>query len=167
MLNKKQAKAILDLLKSKDLNTRPVLQHICIKDHKWYATDGYVLVGGTIKADDNKMVDWQTLERWYKLANAKDTLDLSELEADEMYATSQYPDIDRLFSGWSTTDNVLELRYNLTLISEACKLLDNQSVKIIPMTDGSISRLFFTTNMNCTIPSTSETLWTLIMGLGK
>lgn len=124
-LTKKQVKALLKVLGDDD--SRPLLQQFRFNmtDKGMYitATNSYVLAAYKI-GDEHKMLDGycvarDDLTKWYKLASAKDVLDLDELIQMSTVGEGRYPK-------WATL--VPEGRKEIKSITFNADLLQNLQV---------------------------------------
>lgn len=85
-VNKKQVKAILDIL-SKD-DARPALMDMFVQDGYLYATDAFHLLRVPTELKNGKAISSRDLLKTYKLASSKDMIELDDLAR---VSTVDYP----------------------------------------------------------------------------
>lgn len=106
-LNKKQVKALIDILNSESCKTRPALQTIRIKrDGYMYITNGYLAIrfkleSGIVPREDSQeefIIPVENLTKWYKMAERSDYLDeLTICSLEDKDNDTQFPNIDYIY----------------------------------------------------------------------
>ena len=114
-LSKKQVANVIKVLKNGGKN-RGALKNVQGTSEGWGITDGYQAYHFTTGTDNSgKIIKFDTLEVWYKLASAKDMLDLDTLENEEGYTM----DLLRFFENASNDEKVDNLYLNAALLNTA------------------------------------------------
>lgn len=108
MITKKQVKAILDLFKEPNIKHRDNFRYVRfnkVNDEQCLElTNSYIAVRLNFEFDESlmdKYVSINHLEKWYKLASAKDILtksDFSEINENHLRSDEQFPSLDSIFN---------------------------------------------------------------------
>ena len=116
-LTHRQVKEVVKLLKSKDLNFRPVFQQVFESGGYMWATDGYVTFE-LFQCDDStigKCAGLNTLKRWLATTSNKDTFSDWEDLSESM------PDICNLIHGEFTPS--VEVKLDIKKLKQCCDFL--------------------------------------------
>lgn len=134
LFTKKQVREILRLLKVQR-NERPVFSFIHVDDNGYLEfTDSYQLHRSKdpiMFEAAGKYVPFETLEKWYKLAKARDTLttdELLEMMITENEANVKYPNTARLMP--TETAAVDEIGFHQGNLSMFMGIMGNEFIKM-------------------------------------
>ena len=117
MLTQRQVKEVVKLLKSKDLNFRPVFQQVFESGSYMWVTDGYVTFE-LFKCDDytmGKCAGLNTLKRWLATSNNKDTFS----DWEDLY--NDMPNICDIIHGEFTQS--AEIKLDIKQLKQCCDFL--------------------------------------------
>lgn len=118
-MNKKEVKALLDMLKvlKKVGRDKTDLNGVFVKDNMLYATNGYAWLEFPMDGDCKYMA-FDDIERWYKLAGARDYLKSDVMEDREKWI--EYEGLQkRLAESLKTHPDYVKLDTNLMKIVSA------------------------------------------------
>lgn len=127
-MNREQVKAIIKLLKSKDLDTRPALKQVFEQGGYLWATDGYVaLEVGEIKDEmKGKRFTFESLVGWYAVHTKKTDRLGTDLATDN---DLQVPDMEKLLHKEYSTPKETP-RFNIDFMKLACDFLGVKSITL-------------------------------------
>lgn len=127
-MNREQVKAVIKLLKSKDLKTRPPLQQVFEQGGYLWATDGYVALEICEVKEEmkNKRITLEALIGWYATHTKKTDRLGTDIMTDNEY---QQPDMDKLLH--TTYEKPTEPpKFNVDYLKLACDFLGVKSITL-------------------------------------
>ena len=114
-LTKKQVNNIIKVLKTGE-KRRSIFKNIQGTNEGWAITDSHqAYYFNTGHDNSGKIIKFDTLEVWYKLASAKDTLDLDTLESEE----GETMDLLQVFESVSNDEKVNNVYLNAEFLNTA------------------------------------------------
>lgn len=127
-MNREQVKAIIKLLKSKELNTRPALKQVFEQGGYLWATDGYVALEVCEIKDEmkGKRFTFESLVGWYATHTKKTDRLGTDLATDN---DLQVPEMERLLHKEYGEPKEAP-RFNIDFMKLACDFLGVKSITL-------------------------------------
>lgn len=127
-MNREQVKAIIKLLKSKDLDTRPALKQVFEQGGYLWATDGYVALEVCEVKDEmkGKRFTFETLVGWYATHTKKTDRLGTDLATDN---DLQVPEMEKLLHKEYGVPKETP-RFNIDFVKLACDFLGVKSITL-------------------------------------
>lgn len=124
-MNKQQVRAIIKLLKSKEISNRPSLQQVFEQNNHLWATNGWVAFDICEVKDDfkNKCITLDNLLKWNAIHNKS-----TDMIGDDILTENEYtsPEMSKVVEGNYNLCN--DLKIDLDMLKLGCEFLGCKSI---------------------------------------